>query len=75
MPNQRRNFATTVDDKLLEDVRALAHEEGIKIQSLVDEALTDLLEKRRGTKPRRHVMTAYRSSHTRFSSLYEKLAK
>jgi len=75
MPNTRRNFATTVDSKLLEDVRRLANEEGSKIQTLVDEALADLLEKRRSGKPRRHVMTAYQASHARFDALYEKLAK
>ncbi len=75
MPKTRMSFATTVDSALLKDVRALAHDEGSKIQSLVDEALADLLEKRRSGKPRRHVMTAYQSSHARFDSLYRKLAK
>ncbi len=75
MAKTRMNFATTVDSALLEDVRALAQDEGAKIQTLVDEALADLLEKRRSGKPRRHVMAAYQSSHARFGPLYEKLAK
>ena len=75
MAKTRMNFATTVDSALLEDVRALAQDEGAKIQTLVDEALADLLEKRRSGKARRHVMAAYQSSHARFGPLYEKLAK
>lgn len=72
---QRQKFATQVDPDILEAVRGLAKEEGRQVQALVDEALADLVEKRRLGKPRRHVMTAYQSSIGRFGKLYKKLAE
>jgi hypothetical protein len=72
---QRQKFATQVDPDLLEAVRGIAREEGRQVQALVDEALADLVEKRRLGKPRKHVMTAYHASHQRFGKLYKKLAE
>ncbi len=71
----REKFATQVDTQILSDIRALARSEGRQIQALVDEALADLLEKRRQKKPRAHVMAAYRVSHEKFAALYKKLAE
>ncbi len=67
-------FATQVDQALLESVRRLARREGRQIQSLVGEALADLLEKRRNAGPRPEVMAAYMRSRERYASLYRKLA-
>lgn len=75
MANQtREKLATQVDAGLLTEIRALARSEGQQIQSFVDEALTDLLEKRRQERPRKHVMVAYQASHEEFGTLYKKLA-
>lgn len=71
----REKFATQVDADLLEEMRALAKSEGRQIQALVDEALADLIEKRRQSNPRRHVMDAYRASHGKYAALYKKLAQ
>ena len=71
----RQKFATQVDAGLLDALKGLAKEEGRQVQSLVDEALADLLEKRRLGRPRAHVMTAYQSSLGRFGNLYKKLAE
>ena len=71
----RMKFATQVDAGVLEEVRALARSEGRQIQALVEEALSDLLEKRKQGRPRARVMAAYESSHQRYGELYEKLAK
>lgn len=71
----REKFATQVDAEILAEIRALARKEGRQIQALVDEALADLLEKRRQERPRPHVMAAYGASHERFGSLYKKLAE
>jgi hypothetical protein len=75
MPEVREKFATQVDAVVLAQVRELARNEGRQIQALVDEALQDLLEKHRKTRPRTHVMAAYQASHGRYANLYEKLAK
>lgn len=76
MGNQfREKFATQVDSATLAAVRDLAREEGRQIQALVDEALADLIEKRKQSRPRAHVMAAYQASHDRFGTLYKKLAE
>ena len=71
----KQKFATQVDAELLDAVKCIAKEEGRQVQSLVDEALADLVEKRRLSKPRRHVMVAYRSGVERYGKLYKKLAE
>jgi hypothetical protein len=71
----RKKFATQVDTGILSAVRTLAHEEGRQLQALVDEALSDLVEKHRKGRPRPHVMGTYHASHEKFGSLYEKLAE
>jgi Flp pilus assembly protein TadB len=71
----KEKFATQVTSEILAQVRAIAHSEGRQLQALVDEALSDLIEKRRNTRPRAHVMSAYAGSHEKYAELYEKLAK
>ncbi|MDB5480715.1 MAG: hypothetical protein JWO83_1768 [Caulobacteraceae bacterium] len=71
----REKFATQVDSEVLAAVRDLARSEGRQLQALVDEALADLLEKRRQGRPRAHVMQAYMASHGQFAELYKKLAE
>ncbi|PCJ23195.1 MAG: hypothetical protein COA96_12430 [SAR86 cluster bacterium] len=68
-------FATQVDAEILGAVRTLAKKEGRQIQALVDEALADLIDKRKGVNARSHVMSAYMKSHKTYGQVYEKLAK
>jgi hypothetical protein len=75
MPQIREKFATQVNSEILSAVRALAEKEGRRIQALVDEALADLIEKRRNAAPRPHVMGAYLASHEQYAPLYKKLAE
>ena len=75
MSAAKEKFATQVTSQILAEVRAIAHSEGRQLQALVDEAFADLIEKRRSTRPRAHVMDAYNSSHEKFAELYAKLAK
>jgi len=74
MAQHREKFATQVNAEVLAAVRTLAEQEGRQLQALVDEALADLIEKRKGARLRPHVMTAYRASRDRYSELYRKLA-
>jgi hypothetical protein len=74
MAANRERFATQVNSKILAAVRKLAEKEGRQLQALVDEALTDLLEKRRLGRPRSHIMNAYQRSHARYAELYKNLA-
>ncbi|HEY2611389.1 MAG TPA: hypothetical protein VGI94_11315 [Reyranella sp.] len=75
MATIREKFATQVNAKTLAALRRLAEKEGRQLQALVDEALADLLEKRRTGRPRTHVMDAYQRSHARYGELYKKLAQ
>ena len=75
MSQGREKFATQVNLEILTAVRALAQNEGRQLQALVDEALADLIEKRKNTWPRAHVMAAYLASHEKYGELYQKLAK
>ncbi|NVN10087.1 hypothetical protein [Nguyenibacter vanlangensis] len=72
---QRGKFATQVDPQILQAVRDLARSEGRQLQVLVEEALADLIEKRKRQRPRAHVMAAYQASHETFAPLYRKLAE
>jgi hypothetical protein len=72
---RREKFVMQIDARTLAAVRRIAENEGRRIQSLVEEALVDLLEKRRSEPPRSHVMSAYRRSRDRYGELYKKLAR
>jgi hypothetical protein len=74
MSATRQKFATQVNYEILSAMRALAEKEGRQLQTLVDEAFADLIEKRKKATPRAHVMGAYLASHERYASLYKKLA-
>lgn len=71
----REKFATQVNSEILSAVRSLAVAEGRQLQALIDEALADLLEKRKQGNPRPNVMAAYQTSQEKFGSLYKKLAE
>jgi hypothetical protein len=71
----REKFATQVDSEILATVRNIAAKEGRHIQVLVEEALADLIEKRKHGRPRSHVMAAYLASHDKYRDLYKKLAE
>lgn len=73
--NGKQKFATQVDQKLLAETRAIAKDEGRQLQSVIEEALRDLIEKKTRSQPRAHVMAQYQASVAQFGPLYERLAK
>ena len=75
MSQPREKFATQVNSEILSAVRTLADTEGRQLQVLVEEALALLLEKRKKTTPRAHVLGAYLASHEKYGPLYKKLAE
>ncbi len=75
MSANREKFATQVNTEILSAVRSLADKEGRQLQVLVEEALADLIEKRKKAAPRAHVMGAYLASHEKYAPLYKKLAE
>ncbi|MEA3108206.1 MAG: hypothetical protein QOI88_2811 [Gammaproteobacteria bacterium] len=75
MSQTREKFATQVGSDILAAVREIGRTEGRQLQALVDEALSDLIEKRKNAKPRAHVMRAYSESHHKYADVYKKLAE
>ena len=75
MSADREKFATQVNSEILATVRKLAEKEGRQLQSLMDEALADLIEKHKNARPRQHVMDAYATSLERFGPMYKKLSE
>ena len=75
LSHPKEKFATQVSSEILAEIRAIAHEEGRQLQALVEEALSQLIEKRRNTRPRPHVMSAYQASHEKYGALYRQLAR
>lgn len=75
MPTSLAKFATQADPKVLEEVRAIAAREGKQLQSVVDEALRDFIEKRKRGKPRPEVLTALGESLAEYDALYRELAR
>ena len=71
----RQKFATQVEAGLLAQTREIAESEGRQIQSVVEEALEDLIKKKKGLQPRPEVLAAYEASVQEYQSLYERLAK
>jgi len=75
MSPARVKFATQVNPEILAALKNVAKSEGRQIQTLVDEALADVVEKHKSGKPRPHIMAAYRTSLEKFGPLYKKLAE
>jgi hypothetical protein len=53
----------------------LAQADGTTLEALIDEAFSDLIEKRRSSRVRPAVMQAYFASHEEYAPLYKKLAQ
>ena len=75
MLQTRKKFATQVNAETLASIRTIAEKEGRQLQALVEEALADLIEKRKQARPRPHVMASYLGSHDKYDELYKKLAQ
>jgi hypothetical protein len=75
MVQVREKFATQVNSEILRSVREIAQNEGRQLQALIDEALADLIEKKKQSRPRAHIMAVYQASHEKFAPLYKKLAE
>ncbi|CAB5056575.1 unannotated protein [freshwater metagenome] len=75
MTTKREKFSSQADEELLAAVRNLAQSEGRQFQSILEEALTEYLERHQNERPRTHVMEAFGLSMDEFDDLYQKLAQ
>ncbi len=71
----REKFSSQADPHLLAEVRTIAVKEGRAFQSVLEEALTEYLERHQTERPRAHVLEAFGMSIEEFDDLYRKLAK
>lgn len=68
-------FASQADPDLLEELKAIAKSEGRQLQALLEEALKDLIEKKRGSQMRPTVRAALERTLRERDWLYKQLAK
>ncbi|OIQ69553.1 hypothetical protein GALL_488420 [mine drainage metagenome] len=71
----REKFSSQADPHLLAQVRELAEKQGRQFQSVLEQALTEYLERTQKERPRTHVLEAFGMSMEEFDDLYKKLAK
>lgn len=75
MSNALRKFSAQADETLLVEIKEIAKKEGKQFQVIINEAFEDLVEKRKQTKPRKHVMAIFEQSLEELDGLYKELAK
>ena len=68
-------FASQADPNLLEELKAIAKSEGRQLQALLEEALKDLVEKKRGSQMRPTVRAALERTLRERDWLYKQLSK
>jgi len=67
--------APQINPEYLSALHGLAQQEGCAVQTLVDQALSDLLAKHRQDTRHARFMAAYEESLERYDFLYKKLAE
>ena len=70
-----QKFSSQARPELLEEVRSLAAAEGRQFQAVLNEALGEWVERKKGETPRPEVIAYAKASIARHRSLYEELAK
>jgi len=70
-----QKFSSQARPELLDEVRSLAAAEGRQFQSVLDEALVEWVERKKGGTPRPEVIAQAKASIARHRRLYEELAK
>jgi hypothetical protein len=70
-----QKFSSQARPELLDELRRIAAEEGRQFQAVLDEALSDWLERKREESPRPEVIAHVKASIARHRKLYEELAK
>lgn len=71
----KQKFSSQADAELLADVRAIAHEEGRQFQAVLDEALSEWVDRKRGLRPRPEVLAHLKASMAPNRELYRRLAE
>ncbi|WP_300545444.1 hypothetical protein [Maricaulis sp.] len=75
MNKSREKFATQIDSALLADLRNLAKAEGRQIQTLVEEAIGNLIETRKTSDRKARILALHEESMAQYDDVYRKLAE
>ena len=75
MERMKTKFSSQADSDLLAAVRAIANEEGRQFQAVLQEALTDWVERKRGSVPRPQVVANLKATISRNREIYQHLAQ
>jgi hypothetical protein len=75
MTEPRQKFASQAAPELLQAVRSIADEEGRQLQAIIEEALREYVERKRGERPREQVLAHLQASVQEHRELYRRLAQ
>ncbi len=75
MTERRQKFASQAAPDVLEAVRSIADDEGRQLQSVIEEALREYVERKRGERPREQVLAHLQASVQEHRELYRRLAE
>ena len=75
MDSPKVKFATQLSEDVLAMLRATAKRDGRQIQAILDEALREYFDSRKGAAPREHVLLALQDSMAEHEELYKALAQ
>jgi len=75
MTTARKKFSSQLDPEILAAAQTAAQAEGRQFQSLLEDALTQYLEKTQSSRPRTHILESFGMSLQEFDHLYQELAK
>lgn len=75
MSEPRQKFASQAAPEVLEALRSIADEEGRQLQVVIEQALREYVERRRGERPRQEVLAHLQASVEQHRQLYRRLAE
>ena len=73
--HSKDKFSFKVPPEVLAALHQLAALQGRQLQAVVDDALSEYLERQQRDRPRQHVLSAFASSMNEFDDLYKDLTK
>lgn len=71
----RQKFSSQADPRLLDELRAIAQEEGRQFQAVLEQAVREYVERKRSATPRAQVMAHFQASVEKNRRLGELLAQ
>ena len=71
----RQKFSSQADPRLLDELRAIAQEEGRQFQAVLEQAVREYVERKRSATPRAQVMAHFQASVEKNRRLGELLAR